>query len=67
MDRESQITAIEKTFEDLKQPIEEHYSKKGDEMWKYPCAQAMIGVVMDESGEQFVSYPHMPLSGNIEI
>ena len=51
MDRESQIAAIEKTFEDSKLPIEEHYSKKGvhpvevydilpdDEMWKYPCAQ----------------------------
>lgn len=51
MDREKQIAAIEKTFEDSKLPIEEHYSKKGvypveimpvlpdDKMWKYPCAQ----------------------------
>jgi RNA polymerase II-associated factor 1 len=51
MDREAQITAIEKTFEHSKLPITEHYSKKGiypvevlpvlpdDEMWKYPCAQ----------------------------
>lgn len=27
MDRESQIKAIEKTFEDNKKPIEKHYSK----------------------------------------
>lgn len=27
MDRESQIKAIEKTFEDNKKPIERHYSK----------------------------------------
>jgi len=51
MDREAQVTAIEKTFSDSKLPITEHYSKKGvepvevlsvlpdDEMWKYPCAQ----------------------------
>ena len=29
MDRESQIKAIEKTFEDNKIPIEKHYSKPG--------------------------------------
>lgn len=28
MDRESQIKAIEKTFEDNKKPIERHYSKQ---------------------------------------
>lgn len=28
MDRESQIKAIEKTFEDNKKPIEKHYSKQ---------------------------------------
>merc|ERR1719431_1728448 len=28
-DREAQIKAIEKTFEDVVQPIEEHYNKKG--------------------------------------
>lgn len=27
MDRESQIKAIEKTFEDNKKPIDKHYSK----------------------------------------
>ena len=53
LDREKQIEAIEKTFEDSKLPIEEHYSKKGvypveimsvlpdDKMWKYPCAQVI--------------------------
>ena len=56
MDREAQIAAIEKTFEDSKVPIEEHYSKPGvhpvevmtvlpdDSMWKYPCAQVLINV-----------------------
>ena len=51
MDREAQIEAIEKTFEDVKMPMEEHYSKKGvypvevipilpdSDMWKFPCAQ----------------------------
>ena len=51
MDREAQIAAIEKTFEDAKVPIEKHYSKPGihpvevfpilpdSDMWKYPCAQ----------------------------
>ncbi len=51
MDREAQIAAVEKTFEDAKLEIKEHYSKKGahpveilhvlpdDQMWKYPCAQ----------------------------
>ena len=29
MDRESQIAAIEKTFEDVKKPVEKHYSKPG--------------------------------------
>lgn len=29
MDREAQIRAIEKTFEDAKIPIEKHYSKPG--------------------------------------
>ncbi|KAG7304815.1 RNA polymerase-associated factor, partial [Plutella xylostella] len=54
MDRESQIKAIEKTFEDNKKPIEKHYSKPGVvpveimplfpdfEMWKYPCAQVIF-------------------------
>ena len=53
MDREAQIIAIEKTFEDAKVPIERHFDKEvrdvypvevlplvpdGD-MWKFPCAQ----------------------------
>ncbi|VVD00338.1 unnamed protein product, partial [Leptidea sinapis] len=54
MDRESQIKAIEKTFEDNKKTIEKHYSKPGVtpvevmpifpdfEMWKYPCAQVIF-------------------------
>ncbi|KAH9643775.1 hypothetical protein HF086_002273 [Spodoptera exigua] len=54
MDRESQIKAIEKTFEDNKKPIEKHYSKPGVtpveimevfpdfDMWKYPCAQVIF-------------------------
>ncbi|CAH2087889.1 unnamed protein product [Euphydryas editha] len=54
MDRDSQIKAIEKTFEDNKKPIEKHYSKPGVtpvevmpvfpdfEMWKYPCAQVIF-------------------------
>lgn len=54
MDRDSQIKAIEKTFEDNKKPIEKHYSKPGvvpvevlpvfpDFMlWKYPCAQVIF-------------------------
>ncbi|KAL1131649.1 hypothetical protein AAG570_011262, partial [Ranatra chinensis] len=54
MDRESQIKAIEKTFTDVKVPIEKHYSKPNVvpveilpifpdfKMWKYPCAQVMF-------------------------
>ncbi|XP_034836666.1 RNA polymerase II-associated factor 1 homolog [Maniola hyperantus] len=54
MDRDSQIKAIEKTFEDNKIPIEKHYSKPGVtpvevmsvfpdfDMWKYPCAQVIF-------------------------
>lgn len=54
MDREAQVAAIEKTFEDAKIPIEKHYSKAGvypvdvvpilpdDKMWKYPCAQVIF-------------------------
>eukprot|EP00058_Branchiostoma_floridae_P021112 XP_002606602.1 hypothetical protein BRAFLDRAFT_209622 [Branchiostoma floridae] len=54
-DRESQIAAIEKTFEDVKTPITHHYSK-GDrvqplevleffpdfENWAFPCAQVIF-------------------------
>ena len=51
MDRDNQIKAIEKTFDDAEQPIEKHYSKghvypvevvpilPDSQMWKYPCAQ----------------------------
>ena len=51
MDRDAQIDAIEKTFDDVKVDFEEHYSKKGvypvevipilpdSDMWKFPCAQ----------------------------
>ncbi|KAL3278415.1 hypothetical protein HHI36_013737 [Cryptolaemus montrouzieri] len=54
MDRDSQIKAIEKTFEDTKIPIEKHYSKPGVTpveilpvfpdfaLWKYPCAQVIF-------------------------
>lgn len=54
MDREGQIKAIEKTFEDSKHPILEHHSDKSlkpvevlpvlpdGEMWKFPCAQVIF-------------------------
>ncbi|XP_043684387.1 RNA polymerase II-associated factor 1 homolog [Vespula pensylvanica] len=54
MDRESQIKAIEKTFEDNKKPIDKHYSKPNVvpveilpvypdfKLWKYPCAQVIF-------------------------
>lgn len=54
MDRESQIAAIQKTFDDVKQPVTEHYSKPGVTavselpifpdfaLWKYPCAQVIF-------------------------
>lgn len=54
MDRDSQIKAIEKTFQDNKIPIEKHYSKAGVvpvevlpvfpdfKLWKYPCAQVIF-------------------------
>ena len=56
MDREAQVIAIEKTFEDAKIPIEQHYNPEertiypvevlpllpdGD-MWKFPCAQVIF-------------------------
>ncbi|KAK4303625.1 hypothetical protein Pmani_024384 [Petrolisthes manimaculis] len=53
-DRESQLEAIEKTFEDIKKPLINHYSKPGvtavEEqpvypdfaLWKYPCAQVIF-------------------------
>ena len=54
LDRESQITAIDKTFEEAKKPIIEHHNKKGVvpveilpvypdfELWKYPFAQVQF-------------------------
>ncbi|XP_051168630.1 RNA polymerase II-associated factor 1 homolog [Leptopilina boulardi] len=54
MDRDGQIKAIEKTFEDNKRPIERHYSKSNVvpveilpvypdfKLWKYPCAQVIF-------------------------
>src|SRR5687768_32948 len=54
MDRESQIQAIDKTFEAAKRPIKEHPGKPGIypvdifpvlpdfSLWKYPFAQVMF-------------------------
>ncbi|XP_050428616.1 RNA polymerase II-associated factor 1 homolog [Adelges cooleyi] len=54
MDRDSQMKAIEKTFEDNKKPVEKHYSKPNVHAvetlsffpdfknWKYPCAQVIF-------------------------
>jgi len=51
VDRDSQIKAIEKTFDDAQLPMESHFSKPGVvpvevlpvfpdfKLWKYPCAQ----------------------------
>jgi RNA polymerase II-associated factor 1 len=53
-DRDSQIAAINETFELVKKPIIQHYSKPGVtavevlpvfpdfEMWKHPCAQVIF-------------------------
>ncbi|XP_074640116.1 RNA polymerase II-associated factor 1 homolog [Tubulanus polymorphus] len=53
-DRDSQIQAIENTFEEAKKPITAHYSKPNVypidvlpvfpdfEMWKHPCAQVIF-------------------------
>merc|ERR1711976_198252 len=53
-DRESQIKAIEDTFDAAKAPIEKHYSKPNVypidvlsvypdfELWKHPCAQVIF-------------------------
>lgn len=54
MDKECQIRAINKTFEDVKKPITEHHSKRGVtpvevqevfpdfSLWKYPFAQVQF-------------------------
>ena len=66
MDREAQIVAIEKTFEDSKIPIERHYNpeEKGvypvevlpllpdSEMWKFPCAQVIFDADPAPQGPQ---------------
>lgn len=53
-DRDSQLEAIEKTFCDVKETLENHYSKPGVtvveelpiypdfDLWKYPCAQVIF-------------------------
>lgn len=53
-DRETQLEAIERTFEAAKEPLMEHYSKPGVtaveelpifpdfDLWKYPCAQVIF-------------------------
>ncbi|GAB0093729.1 RNA polymerase II-associated factor 1 homolog [Sergentomyia squamirostris] len=54
MDRDTQIKAIEKTFQDSKTPVTKHYSKPNVtavevfplypdfKNWKYPCAQVIF-------------------------
>lgn len=54
MDREQQINAIQKTFDDTKKPIKQHYCKPNVvpvevypvypdfSNWKYPCAQVIF-------------------------
>uniref|UniRef100_T1JIF2 RNA polymerase II-associated factor 1 homolog n=1 Tax=Strigamia maritima TaxID=126957 RepID=T1JIF2_STRMM len=54
MDRDSQIKAIDKTFDDAKITVEKHYSKPGVtpvevlsiypdfDLWRYPCAQVIF-------------------------
>ncbi|XP_049778651.1 RNA polymerase II-associated factor 1 homolog [Schistocerca cancellata] len=65
MDRDSQIKAIEKTFEDSKKPIEKHYSKPNVvpveiqpvypdfKIWKYPCAQVIFDSDPAPTGRSF--------------
>uniref|UniRef100_UPI0038D25AFF RNA polymerase II-associated factor 1 homolog n=1 Tax=Homo sapiens TaxID=9606 RepID=UPI0038D25AFF len=56
-DRDSQITAIEKTFEDAQKSISQHYSKpRVTPVEVMPVSQAMIRGMMDEEGNQFVAY-----------
>lgn len=64
MDRDSQIKAIEKTFEDSKLSLEKHYSKPNVvaveilpiypdfKLWKYPCAQVIFDSDPAPSGKQ---------------
>ena len=66
MDREAQIVAIEKTFEDTKIPIEQHYNQEegiypvevlplipDGEMWKFPCAQVIFDSDPAPAGQPF--------------
>ena len=65
MDRDNQIKAIEKTFEDALEPIEKHYSKghvypvdvmsilPDSQMWKYPCAQVMFCLLLIVDARDF--------------
>lgn len=65
MDKDSQIRAIEKTFDDAREPIEKHHSKANvfaveeyrilpdSDMWKYPCAQVIITIQLNK--EHFTS------------
>ncbi|XP_031333413.1 RNA polymerase II-associated factor 1 homolog [Photinus pyralis] len=67
MDRDSQIKAIEKTFEDSKIAIEKHYSKPNVvpievlpiypdfKLWKYPCAQVIFDSDPAPTGKQVPS------------
>ncbi|KAL7039375.1 hypothetical protein ACKWTF_009889 [Chironomus riparius] len=63
MDRDQQIQAIEKTFEESKQPIEQHYCKPSVvpievypvypdfKSWKYPFAQVIFDADPSPSGK----------------
>ncbi|KAF5298598.1 hypothetical protein FQR65_LT09693 [Abscondita terminalis] len=67
MDRDSQIRAIDKTFDDAKVPIEKHYSKPNVvpievlpiypdfKLWKYPCAQVIFDSDPAPTGKQVPS------------
>jgi len=66
-DKDSQISAIEKTFDDARIPIERHHSKPNVvpveefailpdyDMWKYPCAQVIFDTDPAPAGHN----PHM--------
>jgi len=70
-DKDSQIRAIEKTFDDARVPIEKHHSKPNvypveeyhilpdSEMWKYPCAQVIFDTDPAPSG--------VPVLGQVEM
>jgi RNA polymerase II-associated factor 1 len=74
MDRDNQIKAIEKTFEDALLPIEKHYSKghvypvdvmpilPDSQMWKYPCAQVDAYFICITTLSQSQSYDCVSVS-----